>query len=383
MSSKEVYCIKPWVHLHVNTRGMAQACCISGINYGSLNGQSINEVWKGEAIEKLRKKFLSGTPDKRCGACLNREKAGHASLRTETNLKYGASIPEKFDSPVYWDIRFSNVCNFKCRTCWHGNSSKWFEDSLALKNNASDRAIIKAFDNEESFFASWGNSIKNYEEIYFAGGEPLVTEEHYKMLLLLLENGRNDIQLKYNTNLSVLDFKRYDLIHLWKQFENLTIDISIDHIEEKGEYVRKGLQWGIFFKNFKRLKEELPNATIKITPTVSTFNILGIGVIHKYFIKEGLIAIDEIGLNILDRPYFYNVQSLSLDLKKKAEEHLESHLLYLEENKASVKTIAAFHSLKKYLLSEQKSIKGFEKYNDRLDALRNESFHSVFPELLT
>ena len=378
---EEVYCIKPWVHLHVNTRGMAQACCISNINYGNLNEQSIDDIWNGNAIENIRQKFKTGTPHKRCGACISREKAGHPSLRTETNLKYGSRVPENFDSPIYWDIRFSNVCNFKCRTCWHGNSSKWFEDSLILKNNASDKAIIKAFTNEEVFFNAWSKNINQYKELYFAGGEPLVTEEHYKMLLLLIENGRTDIQLKYNTNLSVLDFKKYDLLELWKRFENLTIDISIDHIKEKGEYIRKGLDWQLFLKNFKRIKKDLPQAKIKITPTVSSFNILYIGSIHQFFVDENLTLIDEIELNILDRPNFYNIQSLSDALKKEAAKNLNQHLEYLSENKASEKTKAAFLSLKEYLHSDQRSTKGFEKYNNKLDELRKENYKTTFPEL--
>ncbi len=378
---QEVYCIKPWVHLHVNTRGMAQACCISNINYGNLNDHSIDEIWNSEGINEIREKFESGIPDKRCGACTSREKAGHPSLRTETNLKYGSTVPEHFESPIYWDIRFSNVCNFKCRTCWHGNSSKWFEDSLILKNNASDKALIKAFDQEEAFFEVWTKNIKHYKEVYFAGGEPLVTEEHYRILLLLLDNDRKDIQLKYNTNLSILDFKKYNLLDLWSQFDNLTIDISIDHMEEKGEYIRKGLDWNLFLKNFQIIKKELPDAKIKITPTISTFNILEIAEIHRYFMEQDLIAIDDIELNILDRPNFYNIQSLSSPLKKEVDVKLNQHIDFLKNNNALSKTTDAFKSLKEYLNSEQRSTKGFGKYNNKLDELRKEDYKSVFPEL--
>lgn len=363
---------------------MAQACCISNINYGDLNTNSIDEIWKGEAITKLREKFKQGITDKRCGACINREKAGHPSLRTETNAKYGDSIDTnlEYKNPIYWDIRFSNVCNFKCRTCWHGNSSKWFEDSLQLKNNASDKAIIKAFDNESIFFSEWTKKILDYKEIYFAGGEPLVAEEHYKMLMLLLEHDRNDIKLKYNTNLSVLDFKQFNLIELWKRFANLTIDISIDHIKTKGEYIRKGLKWDTFLHNFETLKRELPKATIKITPTISVFNILDIGAIHNYFTDNHLIALDDIELNILDRPNFYNIQYMPSELKKEANQNIVEHLKYLNNQGASEKTISAFHTLSNFLMNASKSPKGFKAYNTKLDTLREEKLEDVFPELL-
>jgi sulfatase maturation enzyme AslB (radical SAM superfamily) len=253
---------------------------------------------------------------------------------------------------------------------------------LILKNNASDKAIIKAFDDETSFFATWVKNIQQYKEIYFAGGEPLVTEAHYKMLNLLLENEKNNIPLKYNTNLSILNFKHFDLLNLWKQFNNLTLDISIDHIEEKGEYIRKGLNWSVFLKNFNTLKKEFPNVNIKITPTISIFNILDIGLIHKYFVDHKLIEINEFELNILDRPNFYNIQSLPPELKKEAEENLEKHIDFLMNNEASEMSIKSFQTLKNYLLNENQSSKGFERYNNKLDQLRYEDFKTSFPKLL-
>ena len=30
----------------------------------------------------------------------------------------------------YFDIRFSNICNFKCRTCGSAFSSKWEQEDL-------------------------------------------------------------------------------------------------------------------------------------------------------------------------------------------------------------------------------------------------------------
>lgn len=373
-SNTKVFCIKPWVHLHINTRGMAQACCISNINYGNVNDSSINEIWCGDTISKIREQFKNNIPDKRCNNCIKRELAGHPSLRTEVNNRYGNSIPNDFEHPVYWDVRFSNVCNFRCRTCWHGNSSKWFEESKILKTNIGDKAIINAFDDEKSFLTAWEKNITYYEEMYFAGGEPLVNDMHYAMLELLIKNQRFDIKIHYNTNLSILDFKNYDLIQLWSKFENIKLSVSIDHIKEKGEYVRKDLDWEKFTSNLDQVLK-LDHIRIIINPTISIFNILDLPEIHDHFKNEFQIPFSDIELNILDRPFFYNVQSLDKNKKQLATVKLQEHIKKLKELNTPTEQ---FESLITYLSQDQKSAKGFEKHNSKLDELRSEKFKKLF-----
>jgi organic radical activating enzyme len=45
------------------------------------------------------------------------------------------------------------------------------------------------------------------EQIYFAGGEPLLMEEHYRILDELVQRKRFDVRLIYNTNFTHIKLK--------------------------------------------------------------------------------------------------------------------------------------------------------------------------------
>ena len=63
--------------------------------------------------------------------------------------------------------------------------------------------------------------IDNVEEIYFAGGEPLIMDEHYYILEKLIAKGRRDVRLRYSTNLMKIKYKQWDNIELWRHFDSV------------------------------------------------------------------------------------------------------------------------------------------------------------------
>ncbi len=384
----------PWIHLHVDTNGLVKACCNSSITYGDVNKESLNQIWNGNSIKEFRSKILKGEKDRRCSACWKREDAGKSSIRTETLNKFKSSLSLldntgkdgqcNDSSPIYLDIRFSNVCNLKCRTCWHGASSSWFEDAKQLGNNYGDKAIIKAVENNEMFMDQLFSLDQTPTELYFAGGEPLMMEEHYEMLHHYINKGATNIHLRYNTNLSRLNLKEHQVLELWKQFDQVTILVSIDHLYEKAEYIRKGLRWKELIYNFKKIKEHCPHVNLQIAPTVSIFNALSLAELHRFFVEEGYIDLDQIYLNTLHRPDYFNIQVLPRPLKLRAKRLLESHLRWLKQKQATARVMEEFEATINYLLAEDKSTLYpiFLKHTERLDELREESLSKVFPELV-
>ena len=235
------FCIMPWVHLHVSQNGRVSPCCNSNRYLGNVQEHSIEEVWKNDEFEKIREQFKNNIPDKRCGHCYNIERSGKPSLRQITNNKYQNKVEwvkQNTPHPIYFDIRYSNICNFRCKTCWHGNSSAWFEEGS--KRNASEDRIIRAFTNS---FEELFEYIDEVEEIYFAGGEPLIMEEHYQILEELEKRELFDIQLRYNTNFSVLDYKGKLVLDAWNKFSNVHVSASIDAAEQLGSEIREGFSW--------------------------------------------------------------------------------------------------------------------------------------------
>ena len=344
----------PWVHLHVSTRGLVQACCLTPITYGDINQQTIKEIWEGDQINAFRKKLLEGKRDKRCNVCYRLEEAGVKSVRQETLDKYSDRIDKVLsdssilpDSPVYFDIRFSNVCNFRCLTCWHGASSKWFKEARINNTHVSDKAIIKAIDDEAEFFKQLESMISGAEEFYFAGGEPLVMDEHYKVLDLLLSHEKTKVHLRYNTNLSVMNFKGKSVLDYWKKFEHVTVSASIDAPGKTGEIIRRDSKWEVIKINLETIKRECPHVNLEIAPTVSSLNLMILPELHRELVDEQLIAIDSIYFNILRRPAHYHIRTLND--KNQAIINLSNHIEWLIESKANLATIQKMEELIGYL----------------------------------
>lgn len=384
----------PWLHLHIGTDGLVKACCNTNITYGDINKTSISDIWTGSEIKTFRKNLLLGVEDKRCASCFKKEAANKLSIRLETLSKF----PHKMDwvnqtdkdgncepsQPIYLDIRFNNLCNLKCRTCWHGASSNWFEEAKKLKNNFGDKAIIAATKDSTHLITQLVDHEMAVEEVYFAGGEPLMMEEHYELLDELIKRGNTDVHLRYNSNLSFLKLKGKYVLDYWKNFSNITVSASIDSIGKKGEYIRKGLKWSVFEQNLKIIKMEAPHVQLEIAPTISVFNILDICGMHRYFVSEELIGVNDVYINLLTRPNFQNIKVLSRSLKLRVRETIESHIEWMREQNVKQALIEEYRALIDYMSEEDWSNQwpAFLKHTATLDGYRQEKFGDIYPEFI-
>jgi len=347
LDKKQHFCILPWIHLHVSQNGRANPCCNNNRYLGNVQEQSIKDIWNGKKFDAIREQFKNNIPDKKCNHCYNIEKSGKQSLRQISNEKYKKDIirvEKNNPEPIYLDIRFSNICNFKCKTCWHGNSSAWYEEGS--KRNASDERIIKAFTKN---FDELFEYINDVEEIYFAGGEPLIMEEHYQVLEELERRKLFDIQLRYNTNFSNLTFKTKNILEIWKKFKKVHISASIDASHKLGSEIREGFNWEQFILNRKEMLNICPEIYFEITPTVSALSINDLPRLHQELVKSKLLDINNIYLNILERPFQYNTQSLSQPDKIDTSLNLKNHINWLVKNKASPHIINDFKNIINYM----------------------------------
>ncbi len=378
MNSKTPFCLMPFIHYHIGNAGYVKACCVTNINYGNCNTQSFDDIWNGEKINKLRAKFKKGESDPRCAVCLNIEKAGGKSIRQETHERFLLeNSSEAIPLPTYFDIRFSNACNFACRTCWHGASSAWFPEAKQLKRNCADKALIQNITIFENFISETGEALLQAEEIYFAGGEPLMTEEHYLLLDYLIENKRTKLRLRYNTNFSILEFKGKNILDYWKQFDNVEILASIDAHEKLGEYIRKGFNWDQFVKNRDAIRE-LPHIKFKIAPTISVLSIANLPDLYKTCLELDIIEKESIYINILERPHFYNTKAIPASIKVKISKSFDQFYIWAIRNKVPQSVLSQFKECIDYMGADDlsKHWKKFIQETALFDELRNE--HSPF-----
>ena len=278
LTSSKTLCVVPWIHIHTNPSGIATPCCIAESctkpeGVGNAREQSLMEIVNSEPMKKLRLDMIAGVKNSECTNCYVHEDQGIKSFRnminTEFEHQYDVINSTKKDGSLkefkmrYFDIRFNNICNFKCRTCGSGFSTQWEQEDL--KNKVWNAKVIPKNDNKE-FLGEVVDQIQHMETAYFAGGEPLITEEHYILLEEMIRSGKTDIKLRYNTNLSNLKFKDKDLLSLWKNFKKgVDIYASIDHYGDRAEYIRLGTDWA-------KVEENLIMA--KKTPYINLYVVL-------------------------------------------------------------------------------------------------------------
>jgi radical SAM protein with 4Fe4S-binding SPASM domain len=398
LDENPAFCLAAWVNFHVQAEGYVTPCCESRQRLGNINRQSFAEIWNGPEMAEVRRKMLQGERIEACRKCYDKEEVGVESFRQWFNhdarghlgaaLAAGESGAAK---PVYWDIRFSNICNFRCRSCWHGASSRWFADAKALHATVGDQAIIQGVEDADGLFDQLDDVLPHVEEIYFAGGEPLLMEEHYRLLDRLVERGLFDVPLRYNTNFSEMRYKDRDLFALWRRFSNVTVSASVDAAGRRGELMRKGFDWQQFLENGRRMKTECPQVRLSTDATVSIFNILHLPELFRELVANDFVPLEEMRLHLLQTPAHYSIRVLPEPVKAEARAALHELERWIAEVAAGKADGAEAVSFQKrqiaetvvYMDEEDRSadLPAFRAMTRRLDALRDEKTAEVFPEL--
>jgi MoaA/NifB/PqqE/SkfB family radical SAM enzyme len=287
----------------------------------------------------------------------------------------------------YWDFRFSNLCNLKCRTCGPRFSSAWVPDAKKLGYTDQEKVWNIESVDDMSNFDFLKEQVKHVEKIYFAGGEPLLMPEHWQMLDMLVENKRFDVSLSYNTNCTTLTYGKKNIIDYWKQwdFGKLEVWPSLDEIDERAELVRSGTRWKDVEANLKQLIE-LPNAIIRPGLTIGGLNVFRLPAIIDRLMDLGVLK-EKFGyinffLNLVMDPGYYHVKILPDEYKQKISADL---LKYCDDFNKKYNTninIHFDHILHELSLPhDPRAAKAFLGLSASMDMLRNEKTFEVIPEL--
>jgi radical SAM protein with 4Fe4S-binding SPASM domain len=408
------FCTIPWTHLAFEPNGKVIPCCMTAEqNYvaGNLNTMTIEEIWNSDNMKTLRKQMMSGEEPKACRKCFDKERVTPGdSNRVYHNYYFQDKIKEvaeitsedgtcnKIDLQ-YWDFRFSSKCNFKCRSCGPTYSSAWVEDAKILYHGGKDpgpendhmelwKRKVKLTENvdNESRFEFLKKQVTAVKKIYFAGGEPLIMDEHYFILDMLLEQGRTDVYISYNTNTSNLTYKGKNVLDYWRKWDPKKIEVwpSIDEIGPRAELIRSGTVWADVEENLKQMSE----LDIWIRPgmTISAFNVFRLPEMIKHLISIGVIK-EKYGyknwfVNLLETPIHYHVTILSDKFKAEIYKKLDNFIVEMKE-KYNVDYTDHLTYIKHQLTlpHNPQAKKSFINMTTQLDELRKENTYEVIPEL--
>ena len=391
----KTFCMMPWLHLHAFPDGRAYPCCFALDQYpvGDLNKDSMETVFNSKDMKKMRLNMLDDKPSRQCTKCYDQEKSGFFSLRLSSNKHFGHNIgmvdntneDGSADCIIkYWDIRFSNLCNMACRSCGTWFSSNWYEDHKKLTGKPPDHAkIMRVGRTADDIWEQMLKQFDHVEQFYFAGGEPLIMEEHYRILKELDKRKMYHVRLIYNTNFSRLKFKDLDVLELWNKFDSVSVGASLDAEGKRGEFMRKGTVWKDTVANRKKMLEICPQVDFYISSTVGLINALHIVDFNRNWTDQGLLKPQDFNFNLLQYPFWQRIDLLPNAYKQKVKEKYEKHLEWLRPQDHLTRATKGFESGLDYMMRRD-NFTHFYKFKEgmqKLDAIRNENILEVFPEL--
>lgn len=407
--NKDSICPVPWMHMALEPDGKIIPCCLTSqhesANLGNINTDKFEDIWNSDRMKKLRTDMLSGTIPNYCRTCTDREAVTGDSSRVfhnrefphvldripETTLKDGTVTEMKLK---YWDFRFSNLCNLKCRSCGPVYSSSWLPDAKALNWPVEDWQKVVTTDGIDGLdnYKFLENQVDEVEKIYFAGGEPLLMPEHWYILDMLVKAERFDVRLCYNTNTTKLTYKGKNVLDIWNKWLPGKIEIwpSLDEIDDRAELIRSGTNWSKVEENLKDMVK-LDNIVIRPGITTGAWNVYRLPEIIERLIELGIVKnnpmlginYNNFFLNYLDGPEKYNVRILPEWFKKKTIEKLEK---FIAEHDAKYDTSVRYRF--EHILHEL--TKPFDLYfakkfihdTDVMDRIRGEDMYKTVPEMI-
>jgi len=391
LTESKTFCIYPWIHLHAYPTGEAYPCCHSEMKYpvGNCRSNTLKEIWQDRPMQQLRADMLSETPNPACGRCYEQEQSGFFSGRKSANKHHGHHIKKLDENPfemTYWDIRFSNLCNLKCRSCGHIFSSQWYQDQAKLAGgNWKDhnQVLNYAGRTETDMWEQLLPHMDHVEQIYFAGGEPLLMEEHYRILDELVRRGRFDVRLIYNTNFTHTDLKGNSVFEYWSRFDSVAVGASLDGSGPHAEYIRKGTDWAVVEQNRRDMLRVCPEVDFYISPTLSIMNAWHLPDFHRDWVERGLIQPQDLNVNILQDPAHMRIDIAPIKYKQRLRIKYEEHLDWLRDKDPLQRASVGFESAIKFMMATDNThlIDTFWRKTHELDSIRSEQVLDIIPEM--
>jgi sulfatase maturation enzyme AslB (radical SAM superfamily) len=424
--NNESFCPEAWSQMVIDAEGDFKICCLSNFDddFGmaidsskkvmNIATHSISEALNSETHKSHRLTLAKNLWPKRCRSCLDSEnstksenRANGKSKRQRVVNQTTLTIPEYVTidtAPLYTnedgsvtskivnlDLRFGNLCNQKCIMCSPQHSNQWYDDWAAISDGAAvyQKGKYKVFPlipddkgktvmngltswwETEDWWNKFDEIAKDLRCIYFTGGEPLIVPAMQECLDRLINAGYSkDIELRYDTNLSVINNK---VIDKWKHFKNVILCISIDDTQERYELIRFPGKYDRILENIKTIKEK----NIKIEYLSSC-----IGIASPYSVLRVLELAEQFDVptyfRFLEGPDWLDIRTYSAQAKIKIIKTLEQSKYANNEW-----VIGQIKLLQKYIHTESRqTLEKFIRTMEILDERRGTDWKKTLPDVV-
>lgn len=423
-----MFCPIPWIAQAIRNNGDIRVCCQANQGPdrglirkgdGSIYNAAVDNLVDCRNAQKMKDIRLSILNNQWHSDCIRCEREENSNIRArctyETELwnhhftekdarqltKSDGSIDPKEVPLVYYDLRFGNKCNLKCRSCGPTDSSSWYEDQvkvwgettyydtteqvelIQVNGKYQPKHDIYNWYKSNKFWDHLHKEIPNIRHVYMVGGEPLLINEQFDFLKRCIDSGySNNIAIEYNSNIVSIPKQAWDL---WKHFRAIKIGASIDGIGKVNDYIRYPSKWKVIERNLKRFDNAEGNFQIWMAVTVQALNILHLPELFQWKINQNFKRVNPaewqpvVTLHPLHSPHFLNAKVLPLDVKKEISKKFESYN-FTKHNDHARKLLQQYSN---FMFQEDYShlLEKFWEYNIKLDEIRGQSLKESIPEL--
>ena len=400
--SEVFMCPHPWQQVYYSNNNPSPCTIIV-----HSKEMTVEEWHNSDLLKSIKSDFLEGKVPPTCLGCKNKEDLGFKSMRAMA-WRWNNIGPEPIYEEMPWyntftmdtpqnprriELRFTNLCNMKCRQCDEISSSMWAKEKIEHASNPNVKFRLKG--HEELYFSEGSDGIikpvdaivesvtnlaltsTNLRMVCFTGGEPFLIKGYLDFLNTLIEHKINEkVELEIFTNCSVLNDK---FTSQMAKFKKVNFLMSVDGVGKTAEYIRHGTNWPVVEKNILHFNL-LPGVFAPaVNIALSSYSLLDMSNFANFLMQ---LYHDN---NRIVHKGFWCVKPPSADFR-----NLPYHLRLraIDEIDKAVKIITSpnYDGLVKELLTIRDILKNndpvdpnaFISHTKMLDSFRNENFEDVF-----
>lgn len=369
------FCHSPWTNLDIDPLGTMAPCCKFQHDKKeekfNIRTHTIQQYSKSNLLLQVRNQFMQGNWPSGCERCQIEEQNNIESKRNLDHTRWKDHYAQyNLDSNQFItaSVAFGNTCNLKCITCGPTSSSKWQKEHKTIYG--IDIANNKFYKN--NFVKDLLQAAPSLVHLDIPGGEPLLSgvAQQKEMLQYYVDTEQAaNMSLHYTTNVTLFPDEEWRM--LWQHFKNVDIQLSIDGIGKRQEYIRYPAVWKDILNNTDRYvayAAKNNNLQLSVSHTISAYNI--------YYLDEFFTWCQQIGL---PRPWLGKVHKPKFMRPtvwpQFAREYIVKHLLSSQH--ADVYTWATMLEQ----IDDSKYFDDFKRLTQQHDQYRGLEFGSTFKEM--
>ena len=374
---------------------------------GNVHKDSLESLWNSSHFRKIREDMILGRRIPDCQYCYDMENRGAKSSRQWANERYfnsqmDRSVQFSMENqgqmnklPDSLELRLSNYCNLKCHSCWSLSSSQlssereqwlkdkgipdWLKRSWLFEKEKTNFPSIRDLPEGSLFEKSFKNIAPGLKRIYISGGEPTLIRAYEKILKHLVSIGNTDLELSLTINLTKVS---KGFLSLLQKFSNVEVSCSIDGFQLANNYIRYPSKWPVISRNFKTLRENLPQANIVIYSVYSIYNSFSLIDLCKW-VEDLSPSPPALCISWLRHPEYLRVENLPKHLKnqvlRKWNRFMKNRQFKNSLTKSNMENLSDF--ITKEPEEKEKLFNQFLSYTKFADRKRNINLKDYIPEL--